>query len=125
MLNISFCMGGGQTFNLCSGDLVTCGIACYGRISPTFGSNLKKPCFGIFAGADLHIPAAQVDELRTSLEKRRDAGDATCPPFKIKLYENVGHGFVHHEHPEGSFEEKTAQIAFSEAMEWLNQYMSL
>jgi carboxymethylenebutenolidase len=120
---MGFCMGGAISFMFaCTEPRLAWVVDYYGRIKYgattkekpkhpiEFAANLKCPMFGIFAGVDELIPAADRAELAAKLEQHQKS-------FKMKVYETAHHAFFNDRRPH--YDKSAAQDALQLTLDFI------
>lgn len=69
----------------------------------------------IFAEKDTIIPLENITKLDNLLKQKEN-----CPEYKIEIYKDVGHAFLHN--PQNSQDEKEASQAFKLVVEWIEKH---
>jgi carboxymethylenebutenolidase len=122
---VGFCWGGRQVWLYSAHNPnLKAGVAWYGvllwtksKITPEnpidLVSQMNAPVLGLYGGADEHIPASQVDELRMSL---KNAGK----PSEIIIYPGTPHGFNADYRP--SYRPRQAKDAWQRMLAWLKDH---
>jgi carboxymethylenebutenolidase len=120
---IGYCMGGAIALMFaCTEPRLAWVIDYYGRIKYgatskekprhpiEYTANLKCPMFGIFAGVDELITAADRAELAAKLEQHQK-------PFKMKVYETAQHAFFNDRRPH--FDKAAAEDALQLTLDFI------
>ncbi|HKD69358.1 MAG TPA: dienelactone hydrolase family protein [Candidatus Binataceae bacterium] len=122
---VGFCWGGRQVWLYAAHNPnLKAGVAWYGVLHWTKNPltpkdpvdlvpQMNAPVLGLYGGADDHIPAAQVDELRLSLK-------AAGKPSEIIIYPGTPHGFNADYRP--SYRPRQAKDAWQRMLAWLKDH---
>jgi carboxymethylenebutenolidase len=123
-----FCMGGQYALMAaCSVDGIAVCVSWYGMLryaertaakpaSPLeLASDLRCPYLGLFGAEDGIIPLADVDELRSVLERARKT-------HEIRVYPGAGHAFFNDTRPD-AYRPAAAADAWPRALAFLHQHL--
>lgn len=123
-----FCMGGQYALlAACSVDGIAACVSWYGMLryaektaakpaSPLeLAGNLRCPYLGLFGAEDGIIPLADVDELRSVLERARKT-------HEIRVYPGAGHAFFNDTRPD-AYRPAAAADAWPRALEFLHRQL--
>jgi carboxymethylenebutenolidase len=124
---IGFCRGGRSVWIYCSESATPkAGVAFYGTLvdppeqkavwpkSPMdLAPELKAPVLGLYGGADQHISAKTVQEMKTRLE-------AAGKKVEFQIYPDAPHGF--HADYRPSYRQADAEDAWRRMADWLRRY---
>lgn len=123
-----FCMGGQYALMAaCSVDGIAACVSWYGMLryaektaakpaSPLeLAANLRCPYLGFFGAEDGIIPRADVDELRSILERTRKR-------HEIRVYPSAGHAFFNDTRPD-AYRPDAAADAWPRALEFLHRHL--
>jgi carboxymethylenebutenolidase len=75
---------------------------------------LREPWLGLYGEQDEWIPQAEVAQLRVAV-------NAAPVPAEVLTFPEAGHGF--HCDARASYHQASAQLAWTQASEWLDRYV--
>ncbi|XP_077993137.1 carboxymethylenebutenolidase homolog [Glandiceps talaboti] len=131
---VGFCWGGRQTV-LASGpstDRIQVGVGFYGvGISNDEALAMSAPTMLIFAEEDVFQPVDGVYSLEDALEAENrlldsptaDDSELSGPAAFIRIFEDVGHGFVHRANRSDPVAAAVAEEAKQDMYTWLERYL--
>lgn len=124
-----FCRGGMYTLLFASHTHeVKAAVAWYGQLRPAktpgvrtagpldIAAQIDAPILGLYGGADLGIPVADVKEMATALKAAGKTSD-------FVLYPRAPHAFYADYRP--SFRPEAAQDAWGRCIAWFNKYLKV
>ena len=122
---IGFCWGGRQVWLYAAHNpSLKAGVAWYGpldrpktEMTPSNPIDLVKeinaPILGLYGGADMNIPVAQIEQMRAALK-------AAGKPSEIVIYPDAPHGF--NADYRSSYRPQAAKDAWVRMQAWLKKY---
>jgi carboxymethylenebutenolidase len=121
---VGFCQGGSIAFLADAERDFAAGVTFYGGgiVGGSFGvppllelvPRLRAPWLGLYGEQDEWIPQAEVEQLRAAV-------NAAPVPAQVLTFPEAGHGFHCDARP--SYHKASAQLAWTQASEWLDRYV--
>ena len=123
---VGFCFGGRVTFLVATRRKLGAAVGFYGGgivtarmpvFQPLIGDaeKLETPWLGLFGDADASIPVADVERLRTTLDREAKV------PHEVVRYPDAAHGF--HCDRRASYEEAAAKDGWKRTLDWLQRHL--